>query len=93
MNSLINKLVEAISTASKKDLRKCKDVAKDKSYTELQLPEEVSSILTSYDLTDEIRELVKYQLLKAIKTDSVSIKLDMSYNEFNKSVRKLKEIA
>ena len=33
MNSLINKLVEAISTASKKDLRKCKDVAKDKSYT------------------------------------------------------------
>ena len=93
MNSLINKLVEAISTASKKDLRKCNDVAKDKSYTELQLPEEVSRILTSYDLTDEIRELVKYQLLKAIKTDSVSIKLDMSYNEFNKSVRKLKEIA
>ena len=91
MNSLINKLVEAISTASKKDLRKCKDVAK--AYTELQLPEEVSSILTNYDLTDEIRELVKYQLLKAIKTDSVSIKLDMSYNEFNKSIRKLKEIA
>ena len=34
MNSLINKLVEAITSASKKDLRKCKDVAKDKSYTE-----------------------------------------------------------